>query len=83
MTECLRRLRIGTDGFVASDGSGLAKSNRATARQVVGVLRAMYKDKSSRELFLESLGVGGVRGRTMKKRLREEPYAGRVFGKTG
>jgi len=83
VTECLRKLRIATDGFVASDGSGLAKSNRATARQIVGVLGAMYKDKNHRDLFLESLGVGGVRGRTMQKRLREEPYKGRVFGKTG
>ncbi|QDU72923.1 D-alanyl-D-alanine carboxypeptidase/D-alanyl-D-alanine endopeptidase [Mucisphaera calidilacus] len=45
-----------------ADGSGLSRNNRVTARLMVSLLETMWRDESSRELFVNSLAVGGETG---------------------
>ena len=63
------------------DGSGLARSNRTTARQVVRLLdRMQAQDQASS--WLASLPVAGKTG-TLRKRMRRTAAAGRCRAKTG
>ncbi len=70
-------------GLVLSDGSGLARSNRVTARALVQALVAMNrKPGHERDLFLRSLPVSGRDG-TLRDRLTDPPHKGAVRAKTG
>jgi D-alanyl-D-alanine carboxypeptidase/D-alanyl-D-alanine-endopeptidase (penicillin-binding protein 4) len=60
------------------DGSGLSRSNRASPRQVITLLREMAGD----EHFLGSLAVAGRTG-TLDDRMRKSAARGRCFAKTG
>jgi serine-type D-Ala-D-Ala carboxypeptidase/endopeptidase (penicillin-binding protein 4) len=63
------------------DGSGLARSNRATPRQIVRLLERMYNQDIARS-FRASLAVAGVTG-TVKTRMRATPAARKCQVKTG
>jgi D-alanyl-D-alanine carboxypeptidase/D-alanyl-D-alanine-endopeptidase (penicillin-binding protein 4) len=63
------------------DGSGLARANRASARQVVTLLAGMHASPL-RAVFERSLAVAGRTG-TLRRRLRGGPAAGDCRGKTG
>jgi D-alanyl-D-alanine carboxypeptidase/D-alanyl-D-alanine-endopeptidase (penicillin-binding protein 4) len=63
------------------DGSGLAKSNRTTPRQVVRLLDRMDGQEVA-DSFITSLAVAGRNG-TLAKRMRRTPAAGRCRAKTG
>jgi D-alanyl-D-alanine carboxypeptidase/D-alanyl-D-alanine-endopeptidase (penicillin-binding protein 4) len=63
------------------DGSGLARANRASAREVVTLLGAMHASPL-RAAFEGSLAVAGRTG-TLRRRLRSGPAAGDCRGKTG
>lgn len=65
----------------ASDGSGLSKMNRCTARSFCELLRFML-NHPERETFTHSLAVSGKAG-TLKSRLDDPQYRSRVVGKTG
>lgn len=72
-----------TEGFSMSDGSGLASSNRVTARQMVDTLVYMNRaDTEVRDLFLRSLPVSGLDG-SLRDRLTRPPYLGAVRAKSG
>ena len=73
--RALRTLEIDTAGIVVRDGSGLAKTNRVTARALYGVLQAMRDEP----VFVESLAAGGTG--TLRRRYRD--LGGRVRAKTG
>ena len=77
----LKQLDMSAQGVVIDDGSGLSRNNRVTASAITDVLVSVY-GKKYRTCFLESLAVSGVDG-TMRKRLRQSSYRGRVFAKTG
>jgi len=77
----LKRLNMPAQGVVIDDGSGLSRNNLVTASAITDVLVSVYS-KEYRTCFLESLAVAGVDG-TMRKRLRQTSYRGRVFAKTG
>ena len=64
-----------------TDGSGLSRGNRTTARQVVTLLRAMRAGAASRA-WLASMTVAGRNG-TLRRRMRGTAAAGRCAGKTG
>jgi len=85
-TEAVRGFLAGVgldpDSYRLSDGSGLSRSNRFTARQLTRLLRTMHGHRWSAEL-LGSLPQGGERGTSLEKRLREPRYASRVAAKTG
>jgi len=70
-------------GLVLQDGSGLADSNRLTARSLVDVLVAMNAaPRPERSVFLASLPVAGRDG-SLAHRLTDPPYRGAVRAKTG
>lgn len=70
---------MNTAGLTISDGSGLSRENRCTARQLTSVL-AWIDRQPYGSLFRESLSIAGKDG-SLRKRLREMP--GTVLGKTG
>jgi D-alanyl-D-alanine carboxypeptidase/D-alanyl-D-alanine-endopeptidase (penicillin-binding protein 4) len=63
------------------DGSGLARANRATPAQVVGLLGAMHASPLG-PAFERSLAVAGRRG-TLRRRMRGTLARNRCRGKTG
>jgi D-alanyl-D-alanine carboxypeptidase/D-alanyl-D-alanine-endopeptidase (penicillin-binding protein 4) len=79
--QTLTRLGVAADSFVLDDGSGLSRQNRATARSFTTLLAAMHRGPHA-TVFRQSLATSGVDG-TLKKRLAEPPYRGRIFAKTG
>ena len=78
MADFLRRAGLrGT--FSVSDGSGLARSNRYSARQLVTLLAYMNARRTG-SLYLRSLAEPGKPG-TLASRLAA--LRGRLFAKTG
>lgn len=65
----------------AVDGSGLTRSNRASPRAIVALLRHMWTHPAS-EPFFRSLAEAGRSG-TLHDRMRRSPARGRCFAKTG
>ncbi len=72
--------RIGIEPTMV-DGSGLARSDRTTPRQVVGLLDAMHSSTVAAD-FEASLAVAGQSG-TLRRRMRGTRAAGACRGKTG
>jgi D-alanyl-D-alanine carboxypeptidase/D-alanyl-D-alanine-endopeptidase (penicillin-binding protein 4) len=64
-----------------ADGSGLSRSNRTTARQLVTLLTAMRAGESA-TAWLGSMAVAGRNG-TLVRRMRGTAAAARCLGKTG
>ncbi len=81
--EVVRRTMdgLGVARRAVADGSGLSRANRVSARQVVGLLKAM-RDTDEAEAFESSLAVAGRTG-TLRRRLRGTAAAGACRGKTG
>jgi D-alanyl-D-alanine carboxypeptidase/D-alanyl-D-alanine-endopeptidase (penicillin-binding protein 4) len=77
----LTRLGLDAKSYVIDDGCGLSRSNRASPRAFTSLLAVMHAG-SHAEQFRDTLSITGVDG-TLKKRLTEEPYRGRVWAKTG
>lgn len=66
LSEWLAEKGIDAAGFAPDNGSGLSRTERASARQIAGVLAAGYNAWWAPE-FLASLPIAGVDG-TMKRR---------------
>ena len=80
VSECSGRP---AEGLAVTDGSGLGRTNRVTARQVTDVLVAMNATPGrERDLFLRSLPVAGLDG-TLRERFVQPPYLGAVRAKSG
>jgi D-alanyl-D-alanine carboxypeptidase/D-alanyl-D-alanine-endopeptidase (penicillin-binding protein 4) len=69
------------DDLHVSDGGGLSRRNRVTARAMTRLLTALAR-RSDAAVLLKSLAASGVSG-TMRKRLTRPPYRSRVLAKTG
>ncbi|HMB53686.1 MAG TPA: D-alanyl-D-alanine carboxypeptidase/D-alanyl-D-alanine-endopeptidase [Thermoanaerobaculia bacterium] len=80
--ELARRRGVEGPGFDLADGSGLARANRATPRQVTGFLAGMARHPH-RDAWLVTLPTGGETATSLEKRLDVGPYPGRVYAKTG
>lgn len=74
-----QRTGIDRRGLVVSDGSGLSRRNRATARQLAGLLAWSHKTPFGSYLH-DSFARAGVDG-SLRKRMKNT--GGRVFAKTG
>lgn len=77
----LRDQHIGDQGLVLDNGSGLSRSERATAMQLAGVLQAGQRSLWMPE-FVSSLPIAAVDG-TMRRRLKNSASAARARFKTG
>ena len=71
----LQQMKIPTAGLSVADGSGLARSNRVSARTLFGVLQAMAEET----MFVTALAAGGEG--TLRRRFRD--LGDRVRLKTG
>jgi D-alanyl-D-alanine carboxypeptidase/D-alanyl-D-alanine-endopeptidase (penicillin-binding protein 4) len=69
-------------GVVIADGSGLSLLDRATARELGGILEAAWDDPDLQAPFMSALAVAGVNG-TLHDRMRRAPARGNVLAKTG
>jgi D-alanyl-D-alanine carboxypeptidase/D-alanyl-D-alanine-endopeptidase (penicillin-binding protein 4) len=78
----LEKIGVSTSGMTLADGSGLAHTNRVTARALVHTLRAMNDDFELWPEFLSSLPVAGIDG-TLQRRFRQEDLMRKVRAKTG
>jgi D-alanyl-D-alanine carboxypeptidase/D-alanyl-D-alanine-endopeptidase (penicillin-binding protein 4) len=77
----LQQHNIDGNGLILDNGSGLSRTERATAAQLAGVLQAGQKSLWMPE-FLSSLPIAATDG-TMRRRLKESPAAQRARIKTG
>ena len=75
--------RLGTRARLV-DGSGLSRADRASPRQIVRLLAAMYErdEREYDDAFFDSLAVAGQDG-TLANRMRSGPAHWRCHGKTG
>ncbi len=64
------------------DGSGLSPTNAISAEFLTAVMEYMYKDSQNKEVFFNSLSVGGKVG-TLAGLFRKTPLAGKVYAKSG
>ncbi len=78
----LKQANISTQGLHVTDGSGLSRQNRFTARAMTDLLRYMYPRFDIGPDFLASLRVMGAHG-AHSRRLKNSPAKGRVRAKTG
>lgn len=78
----LRDRGIDTAGLVLRNGSGLFDANRVTVRQLVGTLRAAWRDPGTHAEYLAQLAVGGEEG-TLRSRLATPDRPRIVRAKTG
>ncbi len=77
----LAQIGISPNSYRLADGSGLSRSNAATPKVIVQLLRAMYYSPK-RDLFYSSLPVAGYSG-TLINRMKRTPAEGTVNAKTG
>lgn len=78
----LVKIGIPKNSYTIADGSGLTRQSRISARQVLTVLKAAYKDFSIAPEFISSLGVAGVDG-TVRRRFLNSKAENLVRVKTG
>ncbi len=80
--NALADIGIAPNSYSISDGSGLTRKTKVTARQIVRVLTSAAQDFSIAPEFTASLGVGGEDG-TLRNRFPAEATHTTVRGKTG
>jgi D-alanyl-D-alanine carboxypeptidase/D-alanyl-D-alanine-endopeptidase (penicillin-binding protein 4) len=68
--------------FLAADGSGMSRFNRASSNAFISLLRYMWKSPW-REDFVSSMPYTGDPDSKFGNRLRQPPYARQVYAKTG
>lgn len=81
VTTFLDKRGLDPEGYHLVDGSGMSRENRLSARCITNLLAVMAHSPVA-EPYLESLSQAGVDG-SLRSRLREPEYAGKVFAKTG
>jgi serine-type D-Ala-D-Ala carboxypeptidase/endopeptidase (penicillin-binding protein 4) len=79
--SALSQLGLDPKSYRLADGSGLSRSNIATPRSLVSMLRAMYFSPNG-QVFENSLPIAGISG-TLLNRMRLSPAEGKVHAKTG
>lgn len=77
----LNSMGVNTKGLKIYGGSGLSRSDQATARTIADILNAILERPSLRAVR-RSIPVAGQPG-TMQKRLNSEPTKNNLRGKTG
>jgi D-alanyl-D-alanine carboxypeptidase/D-alanyl-D-alanine-endopeptidase (penicillin-binding protein 4) len=79
--ELMFKLGYEPSQYQAADGSGLCRENRFSPEMITDLLAFMYQH-TEREAFISSLPVAGTTG-SLRKRLKEPQYAGKIRAKTG
>lgn len=74
--------KIGITRYEQSDGSGLSRGNRMSARDMGRIFETM-RDHPHAKVFRDALAVNGGKTGTLRKRMTDPRYLGRVRAKTG
>jgi serine-type D-Ala-D-Ala carboxypeptidase/endopeptidase (penicillin-binding protein 4) len=82
VSRALAAAGVPLTGVRVVDGSGLSLLDRVTAREIAGILRAVWADPQLRASFVGALPVAGING-TLADRMRRPPARGNVLAKTG
>jgi serine-type D-Ala-D-Ala carboxypeptidase/endopeptidase (penicillin-binding protein 4) len=82
VAEYLSKLGIKKTSYAMKNGSGLYEGNKFTARQLVTILRAVYRDFRISGDYVSSLPIAGVEG-TLRRRMRKGPARRYIRAKTG
>lgn len=77
----VERYQLDSQTLVVQDGSGLSRGNRISPDDMTRLLVALSRGDGA-EMFLASLPRNGVDG-SLRRRLRQEAYRGRIAAKTG
>jgi len=77
----IRSVGVDADEFSFDDGCGLSRKNAVSANVLCRVLEHDWYGVN-RDAFVSSMAIGGVDGKTLKKRFTDD-LKGRVFAKTG
>jgi len=77
----LSRAGIKPGSCVIADGGGLSRASRVSPRQFTAVLKHAYSAPYGKD-YVDSLARSGI-DKSLKKRLAEPAYRGRIAGKTG
>ncbi|MGK7961196.1 D-alanyl-D-alanine carboxypeptidase/D-alanyl-D-alanine endopeptidase [Crocosphaera sp.] len=77
----LNQLQLDADTYHLKDGSGLSRHNLVSPEVLVNLLTFMMRTPE-REVYRQSLAVGGVNG-TLKNRFQETIIEGKIQAKTG
>jgi D-alanyl-D-alanine carboxypeptidase/D-alanyl-D-alanine-endopeptidase (penicillin-binding protein 4) len=81
--QLMKQAGIETKGFVFDDGCGLSRKNRVTAEMISRLLYDVF-DSPQKQIFIDSLAIGGVEGSSPVSRYFREPaYKGKIFAKSG
>lgn len=81
LLEVLESRGLDTRELVVDNAAGLSRTNRASARQVAGLLQRAYRSQYAPE-FLASLPLAGMDG-TVRRRFQNAEETGRMRLKTG
>ncbi len=82
LADALEDIGIKKGSYEIQDGSGLTRNTKVTAKQILAVLAASYKDFGMSSEFTSSLGIAGDDG-TLRNRFPGSHVAGLLRGKTG
>ena len=82
VVEWMNERGIDARGFEITNGSGLSRDGRISARQMVGLLAHAYRQPYMPE-FLSSMSLTGLDGTTSRRFDASDPLAGRAHVKTG
>jgi D-alanyl-D-alanine carboxypeptidase/D-alanyl-D-alanine-endopeptidase (penicillin-binding protein 4) len=83
VTEWLTgKVGVPANEFLAADGSGMSRFNRASSNAFISLLRYMWKSPW-REDFVSSMPYTGDPDSKFGNRLKQPPYARQVYAKTG
>lgn len=78
----LRELGVPVEGYAAVDGCGLARDSRISPATTVALLAAMSRTRFY-DIYKNSLPGAGESPGTLRKRMKESLFSGRVRAKTG
>jgi serine-type D-Ala-D-Ala carboxypeptidase/endopeptidase (penicillin-binding protein 4) len=82
LEDVLEDIGIAKKSYTVTDGSGLTRNTRVTAKQITTLLAAAYHDYGVAPEFMSSLGIGGEDG-TLKHRFPTMADKPMVRAKTG
>lgn len=80
--EWMKQIGISNDAVIQYDGSGMSRHDQVTPSSVVALYTYMATRSRFKEVWLNSLTIGGVDG-TLKKRFAGTTAEGNIRGKTG
>jgi D-alanyl-D-alanine carboxypeptidase/D-alanyl-D-alanine-endopeptidase (penicillin-binding protein 4) len=79
--DFLKRIGVPENGYTISDGSGLSRDNRLSARALARVLSWARRHRHG-DVFMDSLPIAGIDG-SLRKRFNDAAVRGKVRAKTG